>query len=173
MTGATIIAPGIAAPSQAYASFWRRAGALAIDMLIAAGLAAAFVGIILGILTLTIGSNDSDRGQQEQISRQERTSGDSPFEGAIFWPPLFLYDYVATALGGGFGKRLLGLRVVRADNGEAPGWSNALVRALLRTLFIGFFFIGIFAVLRMLRDPLKQTLYDEASGTVVIRINSR
>lgn len=64
------------------------------------------------------------------------------------------------------GKRLFGLRVVRADDGRRCGPGAALVRTVLRLVDnILFSLPGITAIMR---SPRRQRLGDRAAGTLVV-----
>jgi uncharacterized RDD family membrane protein YckC len=61
-----------------------------------------------------------------------------------------------------FGKRIVGIRVVRRDTGGPIGLGMAVHRGGARALF---WFVTFLA----LGDPLLQPLHDRSAGTVVIR----
>ena len=75
-----------------------------------------------------------------------------------------LYQIIANAAGGGFGKRLMGLRVVRTD-GRPLGLVRSVLRAfgyLLSTPLFNFgFMLALF-------HPENRALHDLLSGSVVI-----
>lgn len=78
-----------------------------------------------------------------------------------------LYLLWSTTLEGSVGKRLAGLRVVQASDGEALGW----VRAFIREMFIkpvSLFAAGL-GFLWMLDQPRRQTWHDLLAGSVVVR----
>lgn len=62
------------------------------------------------------------------------------------------------------GKRLLGIRVIRADRGH-PGIRAALIRTL--PLIIEQW--GVFALVAMLRSPARQRIGDRWARTYVVR----
>src|SRR5215213_1316360 len=70
-------------------------------------------------------------------------------------------------LGQTFGKMLLGIKVVREDNGEVPGLGGATIRTLL-SLIDGLFsyLVAFIAVLISSKD---QRLGDMAAHTLVVR----
>lgn len=63
-------------------------------------------------------------------------------------------------LGSTIGHRLLGLRVVRVDNGALPGPVRALVRAILLCLLVP----------AVIWDRDQRGLHDRSAGTVLVRI---
>ena len=82
-------------------------------------------------------------------------------------------QYVMTARGGGWGMRIVGIRIVRADNGERPGYGRAFGRVLTR-VFLGAVpvlggLVQLFDHLWMIWDADRQTWHDKAAGTYVIK----
>lgn len=132
----------------------RRIGAGLIDLLIA-----FFVlGTLVAALTGELKADDGEVGWQ--------------LDGG---PALVLllvalaYYFVTEAFWGGrtVGKRLLGLRVASADGGAA-GPGQIALRTLLRTIDgIGFYLVGLVAVLATGRR--RQRLGDLAAKTRVVR----
>ncbi len=61
-----------------------------------------------------------------------------------------------------FGKRMVGIRVVKEETGGTIGYSVAAHRAGARAVF------GFTSFLA-LADPLLQTLHDRSAGTVVVK----
>ena len=79
-----------------------------------------------------------------------------------------LYYYFACESGGGqtLGKRLMRLRVVRADGGEA-GMGEIAVRTVLRVVDgIGLYLVGL--VVMLVSGKRRQRLGDMAGGTIVV-----
>jgi uncharacterized RDD family membrane protein YckC len=153
---------------RAYAGFWRRATAFTID-----GAIVGALGLALGIamLAAAVAVFDIESNEPEPERPRQEASNDQihPIVGIPFLIAAFIYEFGATAIGGGAGKRLLRLRVVKQDQASRPDWDEAVVRALLKTFFSFFWFIGVFSHLAMIRDPRKQTWHDRAAHTVVIR----
>jgi uncharacterized RDD family membrane protein YckC len=70
-------------------------------------------------------------------------------------------------LGQSVGKMLLGIKVVREDNGEVPGIKGAAIRAVLRIVDgIFFYLVGFIAVLASQKN---QRLGDMTAHTLVVR----
>lgn len=65
------------------------------------------------------------------------------------------------------GKMLLGLRVVREDDGSPISWSEAVVRTLLR--IVDALFAYLVGAILIWTSPRKQRLGDRVAHTVVIR----
>lgn len=84
--------------------------------------------------------------------------------------PAFLYDLICeTAMDGqSFGKKLIGIKVVKLD-GSQPSLGSYLLRWILRIVDISFL-AGSVAVLTILLNGKGQRLGDIAAGTTVIRL---
>jgi uncharacterized RDD family membrane protein YckC len=86
----------------------------------------------------------------------------------------FVYETLMIALlGRTVGKIALGTRVVRLVDGHRPGWSEAVMRALV-PLSLGAIprvgvFLGVLVYSLALWNPLRQGLHDKAAGTLVVR----
>ncbi|MCB0572665.1 MAG: RDD family protein [Phaeodactylibacter sp.] len=98
----------------------------------------------------------------------------SPMFGAIislaFVGGFMLYHLLSEVLADGqsWGKRSMGIKVVRLD-GQEPGLTDYLLRAVFHvadTLFSG----GILAILLILSSDKNQRLGDMTAGTTVIRV---
>lgn len=65
------------------------------------------------------------------------------------------------------GKKILGIKVVRADNLELVGYGKAFIRETVgKWLSSWIFNLGY---LWMIWDPKKQTWHDKIAGTIVVR----
>jgi uncharacterized RDD family membrane protein YckC len=148
------------------AGFGPRFGAWLLDQLFAIGLAlipGVTIAIVIGAMVAA--------GQSEPITiAEQQAQDDDVTNGAIagfylgFLPVYYLYLWIANAVGGGWGKRIVGLRVVGVMDREAPGFGRGFVR-LLVSLFSGIFYLGY---LWSLWDSEHRTWHDHASGTTVI-----
>lgn len=83
----------------------------------------------------------------------------------------FVYFAVPTALRGQtVAKIALGLKVVREDNGQVPGWGPAFGRyGLLILMNLPCYIPAIVCACLMGKDPKIQGWHDKAAHTVVIR----
>jgi len=79
-----------------------------------------------------------------------------------------LYIIILEAGGGTPGKRILGMRIVSAKDGGAPGFGRALVRNLFRFIDVLPFFYILGAILVATSDT-KQRLGDRIAGTYVVK----
>ena len=70
-------------------------------------------------------------------------------------------------LGQTFGKMLLGIKVIREDNGEVPGLGGATIRTLLR--IVDGLFSYLVAFIAVLISGKNQRLGDMAAHTLVVR----
>jgi len=167
-----------AEPARSYGGFWLRLGAYILDTLFGS-LIAIIPGIILAVLFYAL----VQAGHEDALTAFEQDEQDNElvlaaFLGFIlgFGPVAFGYLYVSTALGGGWGKRICGLRIIKKDDGHRPGYGTAAIRVLVT---IGFSVVGniplagwavwLLDYLWMLWDPEKQTLHDKAAGTLVVQ----
>lgn len=158
---------GINTPAgfREFASVGRRAAALIIDGLIQ-GLAAAVVLIVPLLLVYGLAPKSASTGSVE------------PAEDVMF--AVFLlgllaavimaygYRWWGNATGRPFGKRLVGIRVVREDTGTPPGAGKGFVRFLIEFV-LSWFYLNLLSYLWPLWDAKKQTIHDKAAGTVVVR----
>jgi uncharacterized RDD family membrane protein YckC len=77
----------------------------------------------------------------------------------------FALGYFNGAVGQTIGKKTVGLKVVRQDNGQLIGGGMGIVRMICHFLdgicFVGYLF--------PLWDPMKQTFADKIMNTVVVK----
>jgi uncharacterized RDD family membrane protein YckC len=121
-----------------YAGFWRRTWAFVLDIV--------FWCLIAGLASYAI---------PEEAA------------GAVILVLIVAGDVMLTMLGGTIGKRMLGLRVVRASDGS----SVDVIRAFLRDIVVkplSILCLGV-GVLWMLDSSRRQTWHDSISDTVVVR----
>ena len=77
-----------------------------------------------------------------------------------------LYLRALAKSGQTWGRRIVGIKVVRVDNGLAPGWGKAIGRSLFSYISSWLFYLGY---LWMIWDSDKQTWHDKVAGTYVVR----
>jgi len=80
---------------------------------------------------------------------------------------LTYYIVMEAHSGATFGKRLVGLKVVKQEEGATLSWQDSIVRNVLR-LVDGLFFYLVAAIL-VWTSPTGQRLGDKIAGTVVVR----
>lgn len=147
------------------AGFGQRLGAWLLD-LVFSSIIGAIVGVagsvvIAALVAATQGDTTFlNEGQQEQ-------DVENAFIGGLYlgwFAGSFGYQWISGALGGGWGKRIVGLRIVNSMTGESPGLGGGFVRALVSILSRVFYLGYLWA----LWDPEKQTWHDKAADTIVI-----
>lgn len=150
LTGWTTLGNGDRRP---LAGFDRRLGARAVDW--------ALAGLVAYLLWRAFAAGD--RGWFAALF----------FLALIFWLVGVLYEVTLTALSGQtVGKMLFGAKVVRADNGRAPGWWRSFARHLTLNVLNHLPVLGNLAALLIHLSPAfsntLQGLHDRAAATVVI-----
>jgi len=80
----------------------------------------------------------------------------------------FVYLFQLAKSGRTWGRKIVGIKVINEQTGEAPGWGKAIGRQLFAS-FISAQIIYI-GYLWMLWDDKKQTLHDKVAGTHVIKV---
>jgi len=146
-----------------YAGFGERLAAILLDGLIVALLSvvpASVIGFI--VLTATYPSDQLYATEQQAADAVGVGMGAAILVWCVIW---WGYVWIGTALGGTWGKRLVGLRVVRISDRQPPGFGLALARTLLVWL-ISYPLGGLWIIW----DGKKQALYDKGPGTVVVRV---
>lgn len=151
------------------ATFWPRFGAYLLDYVfssIIGGIGAVVLAIAFGAVAAA--------GQETAITPAQQSANDDAVAAAAtagaylgYLPLYYGYHWIATAMGGGWGKRIAGLRVVRDSDGEAPGYGTALLR-----VFISLFSGAVFSLgyLWSIWDAKRKTWHDHAAATTVIRV---
>jgi uncharacterized RDD family membrane protein YckC len=86
-----------------------------------------------------------------------------------------IYATVFVAIRGRtLGAWIIGVRIVRIDDGYVPGWSKAGIRALLPMALQAVPVVGILLMATMyvtaLFNPRRQGLHDRAAGTIVVAV---
>ena len=96
-------------------------------------------------------------------------NGSMPALPSVLYGVIVVLYYVLLEgyLGQTVGKMLLGIKVVREDNGEVPGPGGATIRTVLR--IIDGLFSYLVAVITVLISGKNQRLGDMAAHTLVVR----
>jgi uncharacterized RDD family membrane protein YckC len=121
-------------------------------------------GIVLGLafalMSMLFGSSSAQGGQ---------VSGSlEGFSALVYFVLVFAYYILMEGyLGQTVGKMLLGIKVVREDNGEVPGVGGAAIRTVLR-LIDGLFFYLV-AFISVLASGKHQRRGDMVAHTLVVR----
>lgn len=77
-----------------------------------------------------------------------------------------IYLWALARSGQTWGRKIVGIKVVRTDDGQAPGWGKAIGRTLFSYISAWVFYLGY---LWMLWDDQNQTWHDKVAGTYVVR----
>ena len=86
-----------------------------------------------------------------------------------------LYEVTMIALKGQtLGKMATSIKVVRADNGQVPGWGKSIGRwiipvALAFIPVVGWI-LSLLVYLSLLWDKIRQGWHDKAAGTLVVKV---
>jgi uncharacterized RDD family membrane protein YckC len=96
-------------------------------------------------------------------------SGSLPALPSVFYGVIVVLYYILMEgyLGQMVGKMVLGIKVVREDNGEVPGVGGATIRTLLR--IVDGLFSYLVAFIAVLISGKNQRLGDMAAHTLVVR----
>ncbi len=157
-----------------HASAWPRLSAWLIDFLVAAVLAGS-----PALVTALLFAFAFDRllPPNANANRDGSIGAVFGFLGVlmlVFGAIFLAYHTIATAKGGGFGKRIIALRVVNEADGARIPYGRAFLRSVIPLGFWMYMNIGWWVDnLWCIWDPKKQTLHDKMSGTVVIRASRR
>lgn len=87
--------------------------------------------------------------------------------------PAILYHFLSETFmnGQSFGKKIVGIKVVKLD-GSQPGIGSYLVRSLLRIIDIQLL-NGLIALIAIVASEKSQRLGDMAAGTTVVRLGQK
>lgn len=166
--GAGSVAPAVGT----YAGFGRRLLTAILDPILygLAYLPFAIAGLVM-ILGVGLGDCSTDPFTDEIVCNGREDIG-AILGGVVLlglgWVVLLVvYLRGLAKRGQTWGRRIAGVRVVRIDTGEVPGWGKAIGRTLFAGLVSGnFCYLGY---LWMLWDDKNQTWHDKVTSTVVVR----
>ena len=147
------VAPQVVGTQEDIHVTGRRILATLVDMVVI-----AFVGAVTSTLFGTITVHDT-------FGLEANLEG-IPFVVYVGLIALY-YILLEGYLGQTVGKMLLGIKVVREDNGEVPGLGAATIRTLLR--LIDGLFSYLVAFISVLISAKRQRLGDMAAHTLVVR----
>lgn len=170
---ATSATPTVHTGGRPLASWGSRVGAMLLDTLV---LAIPFL-ILAAILFATADVDWQEILDDDAIGKVKLTSDDIRALGAIGLVLLamilvtMLYKPLMEGTSGQtLGKKWVGIRVVRSEDGDRITMGRAFLRWFFSTLF------GIVSLLNFINwlwplwDDNKQTLHDKAAKTVVVRV---
>lgn len=153
------------------AGFWRRFGGTLLDGLLYGLIWVPFAiaGFVL-IFNVGLGDCTTDPISDDLVCNGQEDIG-AIVAGALLllagWLlAIYLYLRALAQRGQTWGRKLVGVRVVDATTGDAPGWGKAIGR----TLFAYFISANVcyLGYLWMLWDSKRQTWHDKVAGTHVV-----
>ncbi len=145
---------------ETYAHWGRRVGALLLDSLLELP---GWLLVVIGFVMLGTGSGSRTRAANTAVSGIGLVLvlvGYALMIGIAIWNRYFK----AGRTGQSWGKKVVGIRLVREVDGQPIGAGMAFARDLAHTLD-GFFYLGY---LWPLWDPKRQTFADKICSTVVL-----
>ncbi len=153
-----------------YASFGARLGGLLLDQILYGLLVALFA--VPGIILIVQSVDDCDRiGDEIRCTSDQLNAG--ALAGGIALIVIgallvgFLYLRALGRTGQTWGRQIVGIRVVRKDDGQPLGFWRAFGRQIVEGVISGnLCFLGY---LWMLWDKDKQTWHDKIVDSIVIR----
>lgn len=160
-----------AGPSQAYATFIRRGCASLIDLTIYGLIVFILTAAVSLVLGMSFNASYGDITKQANASQSAYTSLGFTIFGVLFLIMFLvgILNWVLVAVKGQSpGKMILGIKIIKKDTHQTPGFLSAFLREAIGRLINGSFFsIGY---LWMLWDADKQTVGDKIAGTIVIKL---
>ena len=153
-----------------YAGFWARLGGYLLDSILYGLLFVPFVIAFVVLLVIGLEDCSTDPFTDELVCNGQEEVG--PIIGGVgllfvgFVVVAFVYLRALARSGQTWGRRIVGIKVVRSDDGSAPG----LAKAIGRSLFAGFISANVFYLgyLWMIWDKENQTWHDKVAGTYVV-----
>jgi uncharacterized RDD family membrane protein YckC len=134
----------------------RRIGGLLLDQVI--------VALPVVLVVVSIGFTPSDNVTSQSLLA---------FNIAVTSVAFVYYTLMIALVGRTVGKIALGTRVVRLVDGGRPGWTEAVMRALVPLSLGAIPRVGVFLSVLVyslaMWNPLRQGLHDKAAGTLVVR----
>lgn len=161
--------PYAAAPQRELAGFWIRFGGWLLDGLLYGLVFVPFM--IAGIALFAAGFDECVTINDEIVCNGQEDAG--PILGGVLVMlagvivMVFLFLRALAKTGQTWGSKLVGIKVIRIDNGSAPGWGKAIGRSLFSYISGWVFYLGY---LWMIWDDENQTWQDKVAGTYVVRV---
>ena len=146
-----------------------RLGARILDLII---MAVGYLILAMIGLAAALGADFGEDGSGEEAA----LSIGALFVAAILLGLVgILYEVTLIALKGQtLGKMAARIKVVRADNGQAPGWGKSFGRWII-PVALGFipvvgWVLALLVYISLLWDKVRQGWHDKAAGTLVIKV---
>jgi uncharacterized RDD family membrane protein YckC len=168
-------AQGYGSPRRDYAGFGSRLGGALLDGIFY-GLITA-IGLVPGVVLIVASLSNCDRVndgngtttldcQPGQLKGGLLLLGIALIALGALVGIILQCKHLATT-GQTWGRRIVGIKVVRVDNGQPIGWGRAIGRTLLEGSISGW--ICYLGFLWMLWDDNKQTWHDKIVGSIVVK----
>jgi uncharacterized RDD family membrane protein YckC len=161
-------------PLYTLVGFWPRAGAWLLDTL--------FVALLAIVPALLLGAGlayavSASQAEPQSVFEEDDQEGDvvlAALAGGLigFYAVYLSYYTIANGRGGGWGKRIVGLRILRQRDGELPGYGTGFLRTVAPAMFGFVPLVG--SLLQLLNylwciwDSQKQCWHDKVAGTLVV-----
>lgn len=124
-----------------------------------------------GFVLLAVGLDDCSTINDEIVCNGREDTGSIMGGAGVFvlgfLVVAFVYLRALAKSGQTWGSKIVGIKVVRTDNGQAPGWGKAIGRTLFSYISAWVFYLGY---LWMAWDARKQTWQDKVAGTYVVQV---
>jgi uncharacterized RDD family membrane protein YckC len=155
-------------PAVPYASWGARVGAYLLDMIFTT--LVAIVPFVAGVVVFFTGSTNPVTDEWEP---------DNPALAVLLFLLAaglgFLFDLYNRGIrtgskGQSFGKKVVGISVIQAENGQFLGAGKGALRWLVSTLFGAVGCLQFIDCLWPLWDERKQTLHDKVMTSVAVRV---
>ncbi|MCW2938337.1 MAG: domain containing protein [Actinomycetia bacterium] len=152
---------GFGGPAAGLAGRWSRLGAGIIDLII--------VSIVFGILSAPF----TDWNRVFHPGTGDMVIVGTGYAGTIisYLVGLLYYGFMHGKWGQTLGKKLLRIRVVRAQDLGALSMSQAFGRSAIYWVLMELCCLALIDVAWILWDPRRQALHDKAVQSVVVKVN--
>jgi uncharacterized RDD family membrane protein YckC len=161
------------------ASPWIRLGASLIDGIVIALLAVPVLAAMMYFLVPMLVDVQALQNAENPPTPEEQQAIASKLLGAYlasaavaYVLPIVLYAVMITKTGQTPGKKLCGIRILKKDSGELPGFVNGvLLRSWLKNVAYSIPFVGALIALAdalMIFTEERQCLHDRIAGTIVV-----
>ena len=153
-----------------YAGFWTRFGGYLLDGLLYGLLYLPFMIAFFVLLAVGLDDCTTDPFTDELVCNGREEVAPIVIGSLLlfvgFLVVVFVYLRALAKTGQTWGRKIVGIEVVRTDNGAAPGWGKAIGRSLFAAFIsANVFYLGY---LWMIWDGDKQTWHDKVAGTSVV-----
>jgi uncharacterized RDD family membrane protein YckC len=151
------------------AGFGARLGGYLLDGLLYGLVMIPFV--IAFVALLALGFEDCVTVNDQMVCGGNAKAG--PIVGSVvvllagFVLIVVLYLRALATTGQTWGRKIVGIKVVRDDNYRPPGWGKAIGRSLFASIISSY--VLYLGYLWMLWDDKNQTWHDKVAGTLVVR----